>query len=301
VKRIRKPHRAHRLCLLGVAFGAGAALTTAAITSVPGDTSIDARGTTSLTWSTEAIGPRRFIGVHGYRSAIFGYSQNGLEVWAYPVQILSSYSAAFLQRGATREIDGQAILRRIEYRPESIVRVYVGPDFVVREKLFVPLDAPGALVSYETEGARPVDVVIRFVPVLDLMWPAATGGQETGWDTASSEYLLTEVSEKYAALVGSPDMVAHDDTVNPALPAVRSPELSFRIRPPQDGRAARVVIAGGGSPQETAGHSRINSSPQEWNSKGPQSLTTSTWPTLPRGLRLRTQTSTAHCCGPRWP
>ncbi len=65
--------------------------------------------------------------------------------------------------------------------PEAITRIYVGPDFVVREKLFVPIDAPAAIVTYEVEGVRPIDILVRFNPVLNLMWPGAIGGQETSW------------------------------------------------------------------------------------------------------------------------
>jgi hypothetical protein len=136
------------------------------------------RAFSRLAWSTDSTGPRRFISVHGRRAAIFGYSEDGLEVWAYPLQILSSSSVTFRQQGATTGIDGQTLLRRIIYSPEAVTRIYAGPDFIVREKLFVPLDEPGAIIRYEVESARPVDIVIRFIPVLDLMWPASIGARK---------------------------------------------------------------------------------------------------------------------------
>ncbi len=204
----------------------------------------------ALSWSTDGVGPRRFVAVHGHRSAIFGYSQMGLELWAYPVQILSEYKVAFLQRGATREIDGQTVLSQIEYHPESITRLFVGPDFVVREKLFVPLDEPGAIITYETSGARPVDVVIRIVPSLDLMWPAALGGQWTNWSQDASAYVLGEASNRFSASIGSPDIIAHDDTANPALSLVRSSELAFTVRPPTGTNVAHVVMASGPPSEE---------------------------------------------------
>src|SRR5690349_2253269 len=33
------------------------------------------------TWHAESAQPARFVAVHGRRSAVFGYSENGLEVW----------------------------------------------------------------------------------------------------------------------------------------------------------------------------------------------------------------------------
>jgi glycogen debranching enzyme len=208
----------------------------------------------SLAWSTDSTGPRRFISVHGRRAAIFGYPQGytedysstGLEVWAYPVQILSSYCVTFRQPGTVTSIDGQTILRRIVYSPEAVTRVYAGPDFIVREKLFVPLDETGAIIRYEVESAHPIDIEIRFIPVLDLMWPASIGGQDAVWSSAASAYLLSELTHRFAASVGSPDIVAHDETPNSGQHVGRAPGLAFTIRAGGGHNQARVIIAGSG-------------------------------------------------------
>ncbi|MBZ5663732.1 MAG: hypothetical protein LAO30_03935 [Acidobacteriia bacterium] len=209
-----------------------------------------------LAWSTDSTGPRRFISVHGRRAAMFGYPQSdsgdGLEVWAYPVQILSSYGVSFRQQGATTAIDGQTLLRRIIYNPEAVTRIYAGPDFVVREKLFVPLDEPGAIVRYEVESARAVDIEIRFVPVLDLMWPASIGGQDAIWSPAASAYLLTELTHRFRASVGSPDIVGHDETPNTGQQVGRARGLAFTIRAGGSHKTARVIIAGSGPGQEAS-------------------------------------------------
>lgn len=208
----------------------------------------------SLAWSTESTGTRRFVSVHGRRAAIFGYPQRyagdypaaGLEVWAYPVQILSSYSVTFRQQGTTTGIDGQTILRRIVYSPEAVTRVYAGPDFIVREKLFVPLDETGAIIRYEAESAHPIDIEIRFIPVLDLMWPASIGGQDAVWSSAASAYLLSELTHRFTASVGSPDIVAHDETPNSGQSVGRAPGFAFTIRAGGGNKHARVIIAGSG-------------------------------------------------------
>ncbi len=211
---------------------------------------------TRLAWSTDSTEPRRFVAVHGRRSALFGYSQEGLEVWASALQILTGYRVSFRQQGASTEVDGQVALRRIVYSPEAITRIYAGPDFIVREKLFVALDVPGAIISYETAGTRPVDIAIHFVPELDLMWPASIGGQQAVWTSAASAYLLSEPTGRFTARVGSPDIVAHDDTANPTLAAGRSPGLGFVIRVDHAHSAARVIIAAGRSESECASIAR---------------------------------------------
>jgi len=208
------------------------------------------RAVSTLAWSTDSTGPSRFISVHGRRAAIFGYSEDGLEIWAYPLQILSSLRVAFRSQSTTTGIDGQTILRGVIYSPERLTRIYAGPDFIVREELFVPLDLEGAIISYEVESARPVDVVIRFIPVLDLMWPASLGGQEAVWNDAASAYLLSESTHRFTASVGSPDMVAHDETSNSSRRVGRSPGLAFTIRAGGRDKTARVIVAGSASAQD---------------------------------------------------
>src|ERR1700743_2946151 len=92
---------------------------------------------TRLEWTTDAVA-ERFVAVHGRRALVMGYPQLGLEVWAYPLQLVSDYQISFIPRPGASALDGLNLLRRIEYRPEEVIRTYVGPDFVVRETIFVP-------------------------------------------------------------------------------------------------------------------------------------------------------------------
>src|ERR1700722_10567793 len=204
-----------------------------------------------LAWTTDSTGPRRFISVHGRRAAIFGYSEDGLEVWTYPVQILSGYAVTFRPQGTTTGIDSQTLLRRVIYSPEAVTRVYAGTDFIVREKLFVPLDEPGVIVRYEVDSARALDIEIRFMPVLDLMWPASIGGQDAVWNSTASAYLLSELTHHFTGSIRSPDIVAHDETPNDRRRVQRLPGLAFTIRAGGEHKTARVVIAGGGAGQDS--------------------------------------------------
>lgn len=197
-----------------------------------------------LTWEVGSAQPARFVAVHGRRAALFGYSENGLEAWAYPLQLVDSFGVAFRAQNGTTAIDGRAVLRRIVYSPEAVTRSYVGPDFVVHEKLFVPLDAPGAIVSYEVDSVRPVDIVVRCTPVLNLMWPGGIGGQEAAWNGAAAGYLLSEPLHRYTGLIASPDIVAHDETPNATRPAGEARGVAFTIRASKD-RAAVVVMTAG--------------------------------------------------------
>ena len=104
----------------------------------------------------------------------------------------------------------------------------------------------GAIVTYSVESQNPVDIVVHFVPVLNLMWPAGIGGQDVNWNAAASGYLLTEQTHRFSAVVGSTAIVAHDEIFNrPSSSA--TPGLAFTMRPTGSGRirTASVVIAAG--------------------------------------------------------
>lgn len=169
-----------------------------------------------LVWASDAAGSGRFVAAHGERAVVMGYPETGLEVWAWPLQILSGYQVRFYEAGRVAPTDGRAVLRRIEYRPSEIVRVYSGPDFVVREHLFVPLHAPGAILTYEVEGRPDLRIEARFQPSLDLMWPGALGGQSIGWDAAHKAYVEREPLHGFSAMIRSPEAVGHDSTINRA-------------------------------------------------------------------------------------
>ncbi|HEV2595015.1 MAG TPA: hypothetical protein VGU01_07435 [Sphingomicrobium sp.] len=195
-------------------------------------------------WSADANGPGHFVAVHGQRSAIIGYSQSGLEIWAYPLQLMSGYQLRFHEAGRLEPFDGQALLSRTESSPSEVVRVYNGPDFVVREHLFVPLDAPSAVITYEVEGRPEVQIEARFEPSLNLMWPGALGGQDVGWNEARSGYVEREPVHGFSAVIRSPQAIGHDPTVNSATNRPTVMGLLMEPRREEDSiRRARLVIA----------------------------------------------------------
>jgi glycogen debranching enzyme len=191
-----------------------------------------------LTLSTDAVGPVRFVAVHGHRSAILGYPKNGLEIWAWPFQILSGYRIGIRPQGTATEMDGDLLLRRIEYAPDAVMRIYIGPDFVVRERLFVPLDLSGAIITYTVEGRGHVDISVHFTPVLNLMWPASAGGQSTAWNDAVSGYVISDGTNSYTATITLPEIISHDSTENSAIHY--GDALAFAIRP---NASAHVFVA----------------------------------------------------------
>lgn len=186
---------------------------------------------------TDTVAARRFIAVHGHRGMVAGYASSGLEVWAYPFQIVSGYRVDFRPVGAATAIPGAELLSRVEVEPQAITRIYLGPGLVVRERIFVPLDEPGAIVSYTVEGSQAVEIDVHATPVLDLMWPGALGGQSAQWNPEIAAYTLSEPAEGYSAVVGSPDSVAHDEIGNRTAAADGAEQLGLTLRPDKSGHA----------------------------------------------------------------
>src|ERR1700760_754017 len=48
-----------------------------------------------LSFDTDAVSPQRFIAAHGEQAVAMGYAAQGLEFWAYPLQIISGYKLTF--------------------------------------------------------------------------------------------------------------------------------------------------------------------------------------------------------------
>ena len=182
----------------------------------------------SLTLNTEAVGPARFIAVHGRRALISGYASRGLEIWSYPFQILNNYQVSFRPEGATSSIDGRTLLGRVSYTPDSITRVYLGPNFIVDETLFVPLDEAAAFITYTIQSQHGVDIEVHATTVLNLMWPAALGGQSTSWSSSRSSFILDQQSSGYSATVASPNIVAHDPIANRTS---QDADIGFTLHP----------------------------------------------------------------------
>lgn len=164
--------------------------------------------------TTEGASAASFAAAHGERAILMGYRDSGLEAWAYPFQIFRNYRVEFLPADGGKGVEGSQILRRTEYRPEEIVRIYIGPDFEVREHLFVPRDRPGVVLTYDVTGRSAIDVKVTLLPVLNLMWPGAIGGQDLNWAPALHGYVISEATTGLRAIIASPQEIDSTRIVN---------------------------------------------------------------------------------------
>src|SRR5256885_6429711 len=161
---------------------------------------------------------------------VAGYPTPGLEIWAYPLQIVRSYWPSFRVDGDSANIDGRTLVRSLENTPTAVTRIYNGPGFSVRERVFTPIDLPAATITYSIQSTRPVTVTLHFTPSLNLMWPAGIGGQEIHWDSAHSAYILDEPSHRFRAAIASRDIVRHDEWRHSTRGAEFERSFAFTLR-----------------------------------------------------------------------
>lgn len=184
----------------------------AASLSLRAQTPIDA-----LTLTAGVSSAPRFAAAHGQAAVLMGYTGYGLEAWAYPFQLFTHLHLQIIPRDVSTPIDAEPLLRRIEYHPDEIVRIYHGDGYEIREHLFVPLDRPGVILSWDVQSPHPLDLRITFLPVLDLMWPGALGGQDLRWDEALHGYAISEAVTGFRSLIASPQAIDHTAVVNATL------------------------------------------------------------------------------------
>jgi glycogen debranching enzyme len=181
-------------------------------------------------WSTQLAQPNRYISAHGLRGFAGGYSEDGLEFWSFPLQIVSGYQLRFtLPKSAP--VPAISVLTSVEVDPLGVTRTYTAPDFHVRERITTSAKDPGVLVRFTVEGRRDLQIEVQFEPSLNLMWPAGIGGQETSWDQDAQGFLLSEPTHQFRALISSPQAAAHSEVNNDRRGSDFNRRTSLTVKP----------------------------------------------------------------------
>ncbi|AND67874.1 hypothetical protein ATSB10_04200 [Dyella thiooxydans] len=196
-------------------------------------------------WTVQQPRHDRYLAAHGLRAFAGGYSEDGLEVWSFPLQIVSGYALEFV-RGDGRVVRGIDVLDSARVDPLGFVRGYHGEGFHVSERIETRGMLPGVRVRLRVEGDPKLRVRARFEPSLNLMWPAGIGGQEFGWDASAHGLLFKEPSRHFAALVASPEAAAHSEPNNDRRGSTFGRPLFLEMDPTACGnaRCATLVFAG---------------------------------------------------------
>lgn len=186
-----------------------------------------------------------FYDVVGRKSAMFGYEHRSAEAWAYPLKVLGDLDIAFHIENYPLAIKAADSLTRINVRPEATTFTYSHAAFTVKQTVFAPLDEQGIVILFDVQSVLPLTINVSFRPHLRLAWPGGLGTASLDWNERERVYYITEETQKFVGLIGSP--AAKDVSVMPYQEEPRDEPASFRLEfSPDEARAnfIPVVIAG---------------------------------------------------------
>ena len=187
---------------------------------------------------SRTVRPWEFLPVTGMRAALFGNETGTMEAWVYPLKIFREFHLNFLTEG--RVLPAEALARTLTVYPESATILYAGDTFKVRETLFVPVDAQGAVILLDVETEQPLEIEAVFHRDYQLMWPAALGATYLDWSGQNHAFYFGEEQRKFSAFVGSPS--ATDPQAEFQTNYAESQTSSFRLGATPKGKDAKLIV-----------------------------------------------------------
>lgn len=179
--------------------------------------------------------------VAGQRGVIVGQQQGVFEGWVLPVKLLSHMTIEANVEGYPVPLDLNGMAREIEVRPDRTTITYSHIAVTVRQIMFAPNDMPdgtGAVVLFQVDAVRPVDLIFRFTGELRKMWPALSSGQPSPeWvaEGASGYYVLHSDFDDFAGAVALPGATSGIMAPYQEQPQTHPLEFRLHIDPKRDG------------------------------------------------------------------
>jgi glycogen debranching enzyme len=179
-----------------------------------------------------------FVSALGTRAGVFGNEGGTLEAWVYPLKILRDFHLRFRIDGAT--LPAETLARTLIVHPESTTIVYAGDDFSVRETLFVPAHEAGAVIAFEVDTIRPLEIEALFHRDFQLEWPGSLGDTNEEWDPTLRAFHFEAVSGRFHALIGSPSATKTSEEYSSNYS--HSVQDSFLLGPTQKGLDTKLIV-----------------------------------------------------------
>ncbi len=183
------------------------------------------------------VRPWEFVSATGTRAAILGNEQGTLEAWVYPLKILSDFHLRFHVDGTP--LPAETLARTLIVRPESTTIVYVGDGFSVRETLFVPVHEPGAIIAFEVDTTKHLEIEAGFIRDFQLEWPGSIGDTNQEWDPGLRAFRFADDAGKFEALVGSPSATETSEEYGSNY--FYSRQNSFLLGPTEKGSDTKII------------------------------------------------------------
>src|SRR6202044_1660636 len=109
--------------------------------------------------------------VVGPRGAILGRQNGSYELWVFPWKILSGMRMSVRMQDYPVPIDVNQQASTIDVEPDHTTITYSHANFTIRQTMLAPKTEvkTGAMVFYEIEAIRPMDLTLSFDPVMQRM------------------------------------------------------------------------------------------------------------------------------------
>lgn len=201
--------------------------------------------------------------VAGTQGVIVGRQEGVFEAWLLPVKLLSNLRLEAEVDGYPVPIDLNAHAAEIEVFPDRTVITYSHIALTVRQIMFAPdetEDGTGAVVLFEIDAVRSVQLTLRFTPEMRPMWPQPSQG------IPSAEWVSRGTSGFYVLHTDFPNM-AGAVALPGAQPGIMAPyqerpqvhplELKLRYEPMRDTNRYFPLLMAVGRDAETASNAAL--------------------------------------------
>ena len=169
-----------------------------------------------LKWE-ETANPTRYIDAIGRKAAIFGKQDGKFEAWLWPIKVLHGFRLEFKLDNMPEPLRAENYLQSVTVRPESTTLLYVHPSFTVKQIVWAGDDRSAIVQWFDVNSDRPLEITAKFVPDFKPMWPAAMGGQHSGWLDEEKAFTLSDGTNKPTAVIGSPATSANTEFMDHSL------------------------------------------------------------------------------------
>ena len=214
--------------------------------------------------------------VAGAQGVLVGQQEGTFEAWILPVKLLSHFSIRAEVEGYPVPIELKDHVREIEVSPDRTVITYSHIAFTVRQIMFAPEgmeDGTGAVVLFQVDSTRPVDLTFSFTPEMRPMWPQATQG------IPSAEWVKRDAGGFYVLPTDFPNLagVVAMPTAQPGImapyqekPQFHPLELKLHYDPTRDRDRYFPLLMAVGTTAETATNAALQAKLERLNTLLPQ-------------------------------
>ena len=201
--------------------------------------------------------------VAGIQSVIVGRQEGVFEAWVLPGKLLSNLRIEAEVEGYPVPIDVNTHAAEIEVSPDHTEITYSHIAFTVRQIMFAPdgsADGTGAVVLFQIDAVRPMELTFRFTPEMRPMWPQPGSGMPSAeWVVrgASGFYVLHTDFPNLAGAVAMPGTQPGIMAPYQERPQFHPLELKLHYEPKRDRNRYFPLLMAVGRDVETASNAAL--------------------------------------------